>query len=427
MEVKYISSACLQIKTSDACILTDPWFTQGVYDGAWFSLRDIDPFDYIEEPDFIYVSHIHPDHYDPNFIKKIFNKFGKKKILIPDFEKNYLLIKGKSDGLELTPLRDLHIGNTSFYIEENDMGSLSDIDSALIIHDKKTNKTMLNLNDCVPHEPHLKKLKSIISNLKTELDLLALGYTGAGPFPQTYFDPDQERDILISKAEEKKKRGFKRYSYYDNFFNAQYNLPFAGEYLLGGNNIHLNQYRGVADAHEVTSFDEKAIVFNPGGKINLECGSKTNLRDQIYSKSFIDDRLKIIQSAKMDYEKDFFMAPEKINFPRLMNLAAVNAQQKSEINSSYYFVFSITSKDSVLYRYLLNCDTGEIKSIDHDQKINFEQYSEIFTDYRLMFGLLIGFYHWNNADIGSAYQTRRFPTDNFQMNVQGYLNFFTAA
>jgi len=76
MIVKYISSACLQIQTLDIRILTDPWFTQGIYDGAWFSFPYIDPFDFINEPDYIYVSHIHPDHYDPEFIHKIFEKLS---------------------------------------------------------------------------------------------------------------------------------------------------------------------------------------------------------------------------------------------------------------------------------------------------------------------------------------------------------------
>ena len=128
MKVKYISSACIQVETSDVSILCDPWFTQGIYDGSWFSFPLIDPFDFIDEPDYIYVSHIHPDHYDPGFLHQLFEKFGPKPILIPDFEKNYLFLKGKADGLELTPTRVMHSGNTSFYIEENDMGSISDID-----------------------------------------------------------------------------------------------------------------------------------------------------------------------------------------------------------------------------------------------------------------------------------------------------------
>jgi len=428
MKVKYISSACLQIESSDICILTDPWFTQGIYDGAWFSFPYLDdPFDFINEPDYIYVSHIHPDHYDPKFIHKIFEKFGPKPILIPDFEKNYLFLKGRVDGLDLIPTRELHVGKTSIFIEENDMGSISDIDSALVVHDAKYKKTILNLNDCIFNEPHVKKLNDIIRNLTAELDLIAAGYTGAGPYPQTYFDEEMETEILISKANEKKQRGFERYKDYINFFNAKFNLPFAGEYLLGGKNAKLNKFRGVSDAYEVTAFDPKAVILNSGGSIDLMSGKTFNLRTSKYSESAMNNRIDEISSAKMDYENHFMIEPEKINFMRLMKVASVNAHKKSEINQPYHFIFSITAEDEVLYRFQFDCKRGVLSPMKIDEKITFEEYSEIITDYRLMFGLLTGLYHWNNADIGSAYLTRRCPADNFQRNVQGFLNFFTAA
>ena len=427
MIVKYISSACLQIKTSDICILTDPWFTQGIFDGAWFSFPHInDPFDFIDEPDYIYVSHIHPDHYDPEFIDKIFQKFGPKPIIIPDFQKNYLFLKGKADGLDLIPTRELHVGKTSIFIEENETGSISDIDSALVVHDAKFKKTILNLNDCIFNDPHVKKLKNIIRNLTTELDLTAVGYTGASPYPQTYFDLEKETDTLICKANEKKQRGFERYQNYINYFNAKFNLPFAGEYLLGGENAKLNKYRGVSDAYEITAFDPKAVVLNTGGSIDLMSGKTLDLRTCKYSESEINNRIDEISPAKMDYEKHFLIEPEKINFMRLMKVASINAQNKSEINHPYHFIFSITADDEILHRFQFDCKQGLLSTIKIDEKITFDEYSEIITDYRLMFGLLTGFYHWNNADIGSAYMTRRYPADNFQRNVQGFLNFFTA-
>ena len=131
MKIKYIYSACLEISTSSITILTDPWFTEGVYDGAWYHFPEIDPFEYISEPDYIYISHIHPDHYDPKFLHRLFDRFGVKPILIPDLKNNYLLFKGKSDGLTLTPTRYLDLGDTELYIEENNTGSISDIDSCL--------------------------------------------------------------------------------------------------------------------------------------------------------------------------------------------------------------------------------------------------------------------------------------------------------
>jgi len=426
MKVQYISSACLQIETSDISILTDPWFSQGIFVGSWFSFPYIDPFDFIKEPDYIYISHIHPDHYDPIFLHKLFEKFGKKPILIPDFDKNYLFFKGKSDGLELTPVREFKTGNTSLFIEENDTGSISDIDSALIVHDGLSNQSLLNLNDCIFNKPHAEKVKSIIHNLTDELDIMALGYTGASPYPQTYYDMKSEKELLIRKAEEKKQKGFDRYNSFTNFFSAKYHLPFAGEYLLGGSKVELNRFRGVADAFEVKAFDSKALVFHSGGGIDLDSGHVSSERDAAYSATEVSDRLNEISLAQMDYERDLLIDFNNINFARIMKAAAANAQKKSEIKGEYSFIFSITENDAIRKKFIFICSTGELNEISDNEKISTETFSEIIIDYRLLFGLITGIYHWDNADIGSAYLTRREPSDNFDRSVLGFLNFFTA-
>jgi hypothetical protein len=45
-------------------------------------------------------------------------------------------------------------------------------------------------------------------------------------------------------------------------------------------------------------------------------------------------------------------------------------------------------------------------------------------DLRHLFGLLTLVYHWNNAEVGSHYHTRRVP-NIFSRNVQNFLNFLT--
>jgi hypothetical protein len=43
---------------------------------------------------------------------------------------------------------------------------------------------------------------------------------------------------------------------------------------------------------------------------------------------------------------------------------------------------------------------------------------------RYLFGLLTGLFHWNNAEVGSQFQTRRIP-DQFSREAQNFLNFLT--
>ena len=85
-------------------------------------------------------------------------------------------------------------------------------------------------------------------------------------------------------------------------------------------------------------------------------------------------------------------------------------------------------KVKYIYSACLEISTPDkITELDLNEQINLDCYSEIIIDFRYLFGLLTTVYHWNNADIGSLYNTRRYPTDNFKESVQRYLNFFSIA
>jgi len=428
MKVKYIYSACIEIDCDGFKILTDPWFSQGVYDGSWYHYHEIDPFEYIDKPDIIYISHIHPDHYDPIFLKKLIEKFGEIPIIIPDLDQNYLFFKGKSDGLNLVPTRHIENTKVEIYIEENFTGSLSDIDSALLVHDKKNSKTLLNLNDCIFNQSHVNKINNIISKKNYSIDFLALGYTGAGPYPQTYFDPINQLELLNKEADKKKQSFFDRYKKYTETFDAEFNLPFAGEYLLGGKLSKLNNYRGVADAIEVKGIDEKAIILEVGGSVDLINKKIDGERLASYNKEYINERISNISLNKMDYESEINIKMDKINFLRLLKNAAIKANLKSEIDFNYNFIFSILDSDgAVKKKFGLETESSAISIFSPDEKITFKEYSEIIIDYRYLYGLLTTIYHWNNAEVGSQFRTERMPFDNYNTSVQNYLNFFTVA
>jgi len=426
MKVKYIYSACLEIECGGFRILTDPWFTDGAYDGSWFQYPKIDPFKHIQKkPDIIYISHIHPDHYDPTFLHQIQNRFGPIEIIIPDLKINSLQKKGSVDGLNLTPVRHYENNDVELFIEENDTGSISDIDSALIVKDKHSGQVLLNLNDCIFNQTHADKLKNILSSLSNSLDVLALGYTGAGPFPQTYFSIEDQLDLLEESAKKKKLDFFKRYMKYSNFFNAKINLPFAGEYVLGGKLYKLNKYRGVADAIEIKDFDQKAVILNPGGFLNLDQSKIINERQKKHSQSDIENYLEEIKTMRMAYE-DIKVTFDKLLFKKLLEEAAVNAEIKSEMSSKYNFIFELVNEsDEIILRLVLKTNPQEVFSIQSGADISFTNYSAIKIDYRYFYGLLTSKYHWNNAIVGSQFFTKREPIHDFRRDVQSYLYYLT--
>ncbi len=255
--VRYIYSACIVIETDDLKILCDPWFTPGAYDGAWYPFPVVsDPIRTLGKCDYIYISHIHPDHYDPVFLKKYLELYPDVKIIIADFKNNFLSKKMTQNQIPHSVVSSLKLGETELKIFPNESSSY-DVDSALVILSQ--GKSLLNLNDNLYHE---QQLDQILSYCQHKIDLACMTYTGAGPYPQTYYGDEL---TLKQKAAAKKSEFFSRYMKLKAKLSPHFILPFAGKYLLGGRLAQLNPYRGVADAVEVASICEQAIVLDDGG------------------------------------------------------------------------------------------------------------------------------------------------------------------
>lgn len=420
---QYIYSACIITSTPDITILHDPWFTDGVYDGSWFQFPKIDdPIGSIGDVDAIYISHIHPDHYDSKFIKEYFRAFGEKQLLIAEHQPNYLYGKMRGDGFSPTIVKTpLIIGSTSIEILPHKTGSNSDIDSAIIIKYLDSNsKThcIVNANDIIFDEMTTDLLKKTAG----EIDVLFCGYTGAGPYPQTYFDLDARE--LTEEAQKKKVSFFERYNRLTRAMRAKVNVPFAGKYILGGKLAEKNSFRGVSDPVEVLSFDKKAIVLaDNGGTINTSTLTANGIRQEKYSEEAIKVRLDQIQINSMDYER-LFSEDEIHQLPinRLLVSASIKASAKSECEEDYYFCFK-TSED----RYtIINASKHSSESITYvyAQSDLPKPRSEIIIDPRYLFGLLTHIYHWNNAEVGSQYETRRTP-NILNRKAQAFLNHLT--
>lgn len=421
ISVRYIYSACVITTTPDLSILHDPWFTEGIYDGSWFHFPKIEnPLESIGDVDFIYVSHIHPDHYDSDFLKKYFEKYGVKKVLIANHLPNHLAGKMRADGIEATILTEkLTVGKTTVEIIPQKTGSISDIDSAIIVKYQSSNdKThcVVNANDIIFDEEMRTQLKSAAN----EVDILLCGYTGAGPYPQTYFDASNDK--LLAEANNKKLAFFERYKTLVKTINAKVNIPFAGKYILGGKLVGLNDFRGVADPVEVLEFDEKAVVLaDNGGEIDTDNFNPSRIRKEKYDEREKTKRIQEIQAMRMDYER--LIAKEEIEqlpLKRLLFSASRNAVSKSECDENYYFCIRLPNEQVAV----INANKNEPKFLTFFDKSAAlpTPHSEIIIDPRYLFGLLTNVYHWNNAEVGSQYDTRRVP-NSLNRKAQAFLNY----
>ena len=419
ISVRYIYSACIVTSTADIRLLHDPWFTDGIYDGSWFQFPKMaNPVDLIGDVDSVFVSHIHPDHYDPVFLRSYFDRYGEKPILIADHPSTHLAAKMKADGFKPTTLRTpMQVGATCIEIVPHITGSVSDIDAAMVIKSAGPDRIhcVVNANDIRFDDAMRLKLKDAAG----DIDILACGYTGAGPYPQTYFDIEDPQ--LAAEAQAKKQRFLDGYLLLTQYMGAKVNLPFAGQYLLGGGLTRLNLFRGVADAVEVLNIDPRAIVLAEGGEIDTERLIPSDKRLTSFTSVAQLEREAEIASAEMSFER--LMRAEEIGqlpLRRLLRRAARNAAAKSECIEDYFFCIALPDGS----RADINARRATAENIDfvnEDAPLPSPR-SVVSIDPRYLFGLLTGLYHWNNAEVGSQYQTRREP-NLFNLSAQSFLNY----
>lgn len=413
IEVRYLYSACVLISTPDVRILCDPWFTQGIYDGSWFQYPKLNnPIAVIGPVDLIYISHIHPDHYDPVFLRSYLTSYPESQVIIGDYIKNYLMNKMKADGISHRLFTQQKFGETELKIFLHD--NPDEIDSALGV--KYHDHYVVNMNDNLYNPQQLKD----VLTFKGNPDLALLSYTGAGPYPQTYYDLDNP--VLLQKAKEKKELFFARYRQMKETLVPKKVIPFAGQYILGGHLAYLNPYRGVADAVEVCGFDPDAVVLADGGNahINTLTLIPSAVRDSVYNQQEVIQFSESIQNLPMDYDLFFLGLPlEKIPLKRLLPSAYKRAHLRSGVNQDYYFCIKLSQNEW----FVMNANKNTSVSVIATTLDNYLPRSEIMINLAYLYGLITCVFHWNNAEVGSQYCCRRVP-DEFNRGIQSFLHFF---
>lgn len=247
MHVNYIDNACAIYESKGFRLLSDPWLTDGAFEGSWYHEKGkLDNLDWssILSVDALYISHVHPDHYDPATL----SKFRKDiPIYILDTPINFL--SGKLIDLGFTNIRRSKSGDTvlvgpfkiTLYapfskhpFDDSVLGSF--IDSAMVIEDDK--KLILNANDNTPTE---EAAEMLVKNHGV-FDQAQLKYSCAGPYPSCFLNLSHDEKL----AEKRRLLTRQRVSMnrVAEILGARA-VPFAGDYILAGSLAHKNQYLAI--------------------------------------------------------------------------------------------------------------------------------------------------------------------------------------
>jgi len=445
LKLTYLQSASILMEDDGVKVLSDPWLIDGAYFGSWaiyppFNFKPEDFYDV----DYIYLSHIHPDHFHGPTLE------GMNKdipILILNYLEKSLKNNIEQIGFKVTELehnKRIHLKNNLHInilaadncnpelcgkflgcgLMEKKFGATW-IDSMCVIDNNEN--VFVNTNDC-PFELAKHPLQTV-KNIYKNIDMLCVGYGGAGPYPQCFDLSDNEKKI---EADKKLKQFLAMGESYVSLIEPKYFMPFAGRYTLTGRNHKLNQYTGVPELEEAFDYfnssqninhaKSKCLLLNPLSSFDIKTGKSSDEYKRIdfnVKKEYVQN---VLSKVKYDYEKD----PEP-TFEELSNLIS-ESFKRFELNRKQINYNSDTNLFLKLTdnRYVaISLNGNGFKFISKNDLKNYEKYVRLEVDKRLLRRLLQGprYAVWNTAEIGSHIRYFRKP-NIFERALYYCMNYF---
>jgi UDP-MurNAc hydroxylase len=225
VQVTSVGHAGFRIETAAGSILCDPWVNPA-YFASWFPFPDNSGLDWdsLGDCDYLYVSHLHRDHFDAKLLTEHVNKDAT--VLLPDYPvpdlKNALQMLGFHHFFETT---DSHLHRLSGPKGDLDImiialrapadGPIGD--SALVVSDGVT--TAFNMNDARPVD------LDVLANEFGHIDVHLLQYSGAIWYPMVYDMPERAKEAF---GIQKRQRQMDRARQYIAQVGATWVVPSAG-------------------------------------------------------------------------------------------------------------------------------------------------------------------------------------------------------
>ena len=266
MRVTFLGQAGLYLETRAGSILCDPWFNPAFF-GSWFPFPANDGIDprSIGSPDYLYVSHLHHDHFDPAWLSEHCSKDAT--VILPDYPvddlRHELHDLGFRRFVETADCEPFDLGGglriMVMALDAPTDGPLGD--SALVVDDGETR--VLNMNDARPTDPD--KLLAL-----GPLDLLFLQFSGAIWYPMVYEFPVKARATLAHK---KRVVQLARCQRYIEILAPTFVVPSAGppcfldDDLFEQNDLHRDPANIFPD--QTVFLDHLAENGMPGGRLML--------------------------------------------------------------------------------------------------------------------------------------------------------------
>jgi UDP-MurNAc hydroxylase len=257
MQITGTGHAGMRIDTAAGSVLCDPWVNPA-YFASWFPFPDNSELDWesLGRTDYLYVSHLHHDHFDPRHLKRFVSK--KATVLLPQYPTSQLRDELRELGFTsfvqtrdnevceldgglrvmiqaLTSPTDGPIGDSSLWLEHDGI-------------------RVLNQNDARPADlDEFARLGHVHAHM--------LQFSGAIWYPMVYDMPAVAKRAF---GKQKRERQFDRTWRYINELGASHVFPIAGPPCFLDDDLwHLNDVSG--DAGNI--FPDQSVFLREYAKV----------------------------------------------------------------------------------------------------------------------------------------------------------------
>lgn len=205
MKITHFSNSFIHVELNGIKIVCDPWVGLANH-GGWHAYPEFDESELrqlVSDADYVYLSHVHSDHYDPEFLLK--SGLTEKKFIIKKFAqpilKNRLLKLGVQTVIEIEPFEKHELGLNTYVAIVPQLTSTSseledhinyDLDTSMIFSDGI--KTFFNQVDNPLSEDNYVQVKTYISDNFGTLDIACLVCGAASEYPQCFINVDRVRE-----------------------------------------------------------------------------------------------------------------------------------------------------------------------------------------------------------------------------------------
>jgi UDP-MurNAc hydroxylase len=435
MKLEFITNASFLIHFNDGrTLLTDPWYTDGIYLGTLFNfppLTNEDRQRYLNaRPDFIYISHYHGDHLDPASLR---HYPRGTPVLIGAFPTPTL--RNAINGCGFSDIRELAFGEPSEFnglrivifrqfaasTDDNDSDDAFPIDTSIFL--RESNESSLFF--CVDNPMQIGDATQVRERFGP-IDVALLPYSGASIYPWVFKNYSHEEKLERMSALRLSR--LEKFCQLADEISAKHVVPAAGSFVYGGKLASQARYQLQATPPEIQDYLRSRPIrgflhlMSTGDVLDCDNGKLECSKDARFRQFADEDRIAYAQTlAHFRCPIDDLTWPSDLQIPwkHLVRRARVNMwlrQEELGLFPSSDVELVVTGGKHLEFgpkdlQVRIPLDRNTVETGQTEPSRSFVRF---YLSWELLLSILLGAVFWNVAEYLMSIE--RDP-DRFEVNI----------